>query len=483
MKTPLWSLVTGAVLVVVVLVALAPRAMAQNGLESASGETSLFQSSEGGFAIALDANDAKVSFTMNSSFFGFGAPRLIDDFERAPCGREEREAEKARKACEDPDSRCSQAHKSSLAECKKKPTSAEKDACTERADDTRLECQEGCYASEARTLLTCQNEIRKSLPCGAELDAFRATYKLCKGTKGCAQKELDEYSKCADQQRLVGWSNNLTLSFAAQDGERDLFSSGEFTPGVELTEKLGYQTELGDLGVVSGFFSGNVNVVDRKTAEESGEDVFKLSDTTGTTLQLGLGANWTPTPKTGTFGISGSWERNWNVPEAIKTSDVCVLKTQGTDTKGNPVTVSKCDDRYVGPIETNNGAVFRVDWASPRFRIGSWRAYSPGQIVYSKELSSAEMDALTSGDDPFSSSGILSNVSLGLIASSSVEVRDGSKPVYDFAIGPALYKAFQPLGILGAVLFEFNDINNASDEAPSFSDKFFVRLYVGVPFE
>jgi hypothetical protein len=376
----------------------------QNGLQDAGGNTSILQGARAGKSISLDVNDSRVSFTWNTSRLGaFGADVV----------------------------------------------------CTEL--DAKVEAILG---DRCRTL--------------APGDTIDACMERVRRTDRAFKDAEDERAACQARARgpLYGGSNNFTIAFAAQEGKRTLFDDDEFTPGAELHDKLGFTWEVGE-GFVGLFGSADLEVVGRKTAQTSPNPdnpnipLVDSNDDVGTTLDLGMGANWMPVAEAGVFGISAQWERNWNVPVAQQTSQVCGIQTVGTS-DDTPTTISKCSQRFVGPVKGGNGGVFRFDWVSPRWNPSTGKLDSIEQVP--THLSDEDFELFKTG------------VAGALIFGSQIRIRDDVKPEYNIAVGPALFKAYQPLAIIGAVLFEFDDLSNSSGQAPDFSDKFAVRLYIGAPF-
>lgn len=78
---------------------------------------------------------------------------------------------------------------------------------------------------------------------------------------------------------------------------------------------------------------------------------------------------------------------------------------------------------------------------------------------------------------------VVSNTpTLSFLASASTEVADGAKPIHSVAAGPMLHPPFTPLKVIAGVLFELDDLTNATGDAPDWEDRFAIRLYIGVPF-
>lgn len=71
---------------------------------------------------------------------------------------------------------------------------------------------------------------------------------------------------------------------------------------------------------------------------------------------------------------------------------------------------------------------------------------------------------------------------VSFLFSGSANTTHGDPPVYSVAAGPLLHPSFTPMKVVAAVLFELQDLTNATGEAPTFRDRFGIRLYIGVPF-
>lgn len=260
------------------------------------------------------------------------------------------------------------------------------------------------------------------------------------------------------------WQNNLTATIATQKGKRDLFSKGEFRPGFEILERLilvnnrpksDRQQDLG--GYTATFISVGFDFTLLKTVdyEDAAKTQLKLDEKVGRTLKLGLGFNWAPTDQY-VFGASANYLRNWSMPIQSRAKTACVEKAQGTNSQGEPVTVSDCSERYFGGVRNDNGGQFRLDFVGPRLNIRKIPADAKKEENLPPEI--------------------------GPIVALSAEVRDRRKPQYNFGLGPALYKGGRPNEIVAAILFELNDFTNGSGEFPDVSDRFAIRLYIGLPF-
>src|SRR6185503_4314588 len=96
-----------------------------------------------------------------------------------------------------------------------------------------------------------------------------------------------------------GWNNNLVNNFsllvAAQKGKRDLFSSGDFTPGLEVGDRIAWGHIDSHGGYKALFLSGAFQIARQKTADLE-DDVVVADDVTASTFTLGGGVNWMPGP-------------------------------------------------------------------------------------------------------------------------------------------------------------------------------------------
>lgn len=69
-----------------------------------------------------------------------------------------------------------------------------------------------------------------------------------------------------------------------------------------------------------------------------------------------------------------------------------------------------------------------------------------------------------------------------MIGAVSTDLRQYARTAYNIAIGPAVTPPLMPDNIVGALMLEVDDVTDASGQAPTFADRFAVRLYIGVPF-
>jgi len=249
---------------------------------------------------------------------------------------------------------------------------------------------------------------------------------------------------------------NLKVTLAAQKGKRDLFTKGDIVPGIALEGRQGwafYSMKLG-CGPCRGRFaavylSGSVEAANRKIAQREASGIFSLREETGTTGSIGLGAEFAPSIcHTLGLQVAPQWSRR--IPVAKTTQQVCVTRQVGIDEKGNPVVVSDCTERFVGPLADRRGLAVRMDYRGPRWPN---TAKTP-----------ADLGATVS---------ILGAVSMAAI--------DGQRPQYNVALGPGVF-APNSQKLVGALLLELNDVTNTTGQVPHLSDQLSMRAYVGLPW-
>jgi hypothetical protein len=263
---------------------------------------------------------------------------------------------------------------------------------------------------------------------------------------------------------------NTRFTIAAQKFKRDILSRGEITPGFEFEHRFTFAQHL--LGspsgqaqapgaasvtpVPSGFrifyagFRGDITQV--KTAVDAdgeGEEEIELGDATAGTLAFNGGVNFAPAANANVWGVGFEIRRGFSTPLAQRPSNVCTNSPLGVDGQGHEIVVSDCSNRFLGGVGDEWTGHIRTDVVTRRIQI------APG--------------------DPESST-------VGLIAAASANLSDRAKTTYNFALGPALYKAGSPYQVLAALLFEVEDATDARGQAEDFEDRIFIRLYLGVPF-
>ena len=352
------------------------------------------------------------------------------------------------------------------------------------------------------------------------------------------------------------WENNFRVKLSAEDGERDLFSDGRWVPGLELEERIVQIRNHSDTngGYTAAFLSLGYEVKSNSLARIGDGSVIETYEEMGQTPTVGLGLNWTPGEESFVLGFSATAGRGFNVPVARRTSQLCTQQAAGTNEEGDPVTVSRCGNRYLGEVHDTRTGEFRVDVLSPRLlvRIGSGaeearrlrakvdtalglsgnsslqrriseigareglltdsiaglerntrarrEALEGAREAPEHDVAAAER-ALTAAqreeenakksleevrklrEEVYRAEELASNApQVSLLASASTEVAEGAKPIHSIAFGPMLHPPFTPLKVIAGVLFELDDLTNATGDAPGWEDRFAIRLYIGVPF-
>jgi hypothetical protein len=253
----------------------------------------------------------------------------------------------------------------------------------------------------------------------------------------------------------VEWFRAGKLTLAADKGSRDLYVAGDFVPGGTIELRVGRTDNFsGSEGGFSALYaSASYDVAQWSIAEQGALDTLVLSEKTGSTLALGLGAQFAPTERV--FQATGVW--NHDVPTAARPSQVAVIRQMGVDAEGNAVVVTDLSDRYVGPTADSQGGTFRLDFTGPRWDLTAWEA-APNPLETKLPPTVA------------------------ILAAVSVSALHHELPVYDFAIGPGVFAPNRATGLLGAILFELTDFTNASGENPHLADQLGVRLHLGLPW-
>jgi hypothetical protein len=250
-------------------------------------------------------------------------------------------------------------------------------------------------------------------------------------------------------------SHTTRVAVATQKNKRSILARGEFSPSLTLERRefWGNQTKL---ALLNFYLGGRIEITDNSYAAytDATETIFNLDHEVGTTVALTLGTNifsnaaeW----RNGTLGLAVEARRGWNSPGIRTAQSVCVDKATAVDGDGNPVRVTKCEDRFVGALEDLNSLHARADFVGLRFRL-------PAQADTAR-------------------------MSIGVLAGVSSDLVRGNAPAYNFGIGPALFTPKNPDILVAALLFEVNDATNSSGQLDDFSDRLAVRLYLAVPFK
>lgn len=279
-----------------------------------------------------------------------------------------------------------------------------------------------------------------------------------------------------------------------------------------------------------------------RTVDGSRIETYERTGQTGT---LGLGYNWSPREAGPVLGLSATAGWGFNVPVARRPSQVCVQQASGVDKDGAPVLISSCQSRYVGEVHDLRTGEFRADLRSRNFvlplgrgtneartltraiddalKLSGRQSFASRSAAIADEekkaiviirpleeaagvtcdalktrpaaqtLTEAEARLKTACDrlafvrglrDKLTAAQTLTSdrPQISLLAAASTQVAQGAKPIHSVAAGPMLHPSLTPLKVVAGLLFELDDLTNATGEAPDWEDRFAIRLYVGVPF-
>ncbi len=235
--------------------------------------------------------------------------------------------------------------------------------------------------------------------------------------------------------------------FSANKGTRDLFEGGAFTPGYDLAFTVSHTSEHQNApGYRQVFLRAVLDSTAQKTVTAKGS-TLTLDSEAGVTAGAALGYNYAFTENL-IWGGSVVGQRLWNSTDGLDSKTVCVQDLAGTNTDGNVVTVSDCEDRFIGPLANKWGGQVRSDLA--------WNAAALG------------------GED---------SAMIGLLASASADVSQRTKTSFNISVGPAIFRPNHPTQVVFAALVEAIDIGNRLGQSPDLSDQLRFRVYVGLPVD
>lgn len=254
------------------------------------------------------------------------------------------------------------------------------------------------------------------------------------------------------------WDISAHFGIAAEKGKRSIFSSEGFTPGYELLLAVALVDELeSDCyesfpdgrcrksrrgGYHGPFLTLAAENVQRKTALIPASGIINFDSEIETKLSLAMGYRYAPSERH-TFGIGVEGQQNWSATKSLKTSRVCTTTGQAQDAKGNAVTISSCEDRYVNELPDLKGIKVRFDYHS----VLSISADKPG---------------------------------LGLLASGVWDKLEDLDATMSLAVGPVLLKANEPRKALAGLLLTATEFKSVNGLFNDFDDFFGVQLYISI---
>jgi hypothetical protein len=277
-----------------------------------------------------------------------------------------------------------------------------------------------------------------------------------RGRANCLSVPEEQQSECLedllDEALVQGDYLDLTFAISAKEGRRSLFAGGEITPGILASvmynsmHNLDHGQAAGvpgteSLNVVSWGIGPNIAWKSIDTWEEQG-DIVELNDESSVALGIEAGVAWTR-PRY-ELGLSFGGARRWNSTGLDKPSNVCVESRSEVDAEGDPVVISRCSERYAGPLSEDTITETRLD------------------IGY--RLANAM------------------STSVSIVGGGSLNTLSDADPYWSFRFGPVVHPARSPHQTLFAVLATFTDITDANDrDLRFFKDIFSIQLYLGIP--
>jgi hypothetical protein len=244
----------------------------------------------------------------------------------------------------------------------------------------------------------------------------------------------------------------FSAGFSATKGKRDLFAGGAVTPGVDLGLTVAHTIEKSGPGYhqfygrVRADWASRKIIVSMPPVDGTSAPRFERRSPSGVDLGVAGGYNAGLTEDF-VLGFGVIVERRWNSAKGLDVRQVCVEQLQGTLATGDPVRVSQCDERVVGPLRDGSAMQLRADLAHRFAAVGTEGA------------------------------------AVGILASASVDLAKQRRASYSFTVGPSLHRPKHPQQVVFAFLLEGVDVGNGLGNAPGWSERIRVRAYVGVPFE
>lgn len=240
-------------------------------------------------------------------------------------------------------------------------------------------------------------------------------------------------------------------SFAARKGVQDLFSSFDFTPGIDVGGRFAYvargrsgRYDAGFLGVTYTTHERRVIVFD--PVAQTG----MLGADQQRTFAAVIGYNHAFSDVT-ILGLAIEGRRELSTPGVEPAREYC---TPGTGPGGIPISV--CSDRYLAPLPDLWTGQVRMD-------------LSVGLAALGRPDAAAQ---------------------LGITTAASADFVQRAQASVNVAVGPSLHLSAypgQPIVVLLLGLqdiFDANDLRAGDPNPPAyFADHFVVRLVLGVPFK
>jgi hypothetical protein len=266
----------------------------------------------------------------------------------------------------------------------------------------------------------------RTFDCRAETDA-----------RECTKRELERRLNAPQ------WFLDGSVSVSGKEGKGSLFSGGTFNPEIQLSFSVDRTTRLPTEGLRHfHFYAGPTLSIKQIKAAVERAGVFELKDESNlaTGYQVGV-ISWMS--ETVRIGLSHSGAFAWNNPGDREPSQVCVESKQGLDSSGNPVTISECAERQIGPLPNEFVTQTRLDFVN---HFGSARRES------------------------FSVAGGV-----------GVSSEPGVSAKWNVTLGPVLHPRGRPYHSLLAVLLTVPDLTDVENKNKTIAEKLKLTMFLGIP--
>jgi hypothetical protein len=240
----------------------------------------------------------------------------------------------------------------------------------------------------------------------------------------------------------AGYGLSPYVGGGARMGQVDMFSEFDFNPGfvagVLAFKILGQDARARDVVFVSAGYRSTQRKLaefaeDTNTVHLSETVQRDVSGTVGLNLALGSQAQ---------MGVAGWIRREWSSPGVTPPVEVCV------QTVGGGIVVPSCESRYVVPLQDYWAGQVRADVL--------WNVVALG--------------------------GARSQPQLALLGSTSLDVGQEAAARWNVGAGVGVAPREYPGQVIVVLLLELYDVTDANGQAPDFTDRFVVRVVLGVPF-
>ncbi len=251
-------------------------------------------------------------------------------------------------------------------------------------------------------------------------------------------------SLCDGDCQPAGFGFAIHLSGAARKGQGGLFSQVAFVPGWKTGARITYASRGTERAYNVLFLGFSFSTTQRRTFEINADTTeARLDESSQHDVEFMVGFNHA-FDNGSILGVGALRRREFSTPGLSAAQEVCVPGTQ----QGSSVIFPLCSNRYRGPLGDRWLTQIRADVIRPLLVLGNAKL----------------------------------KPKLALIAAASIDLLEQSDPV-NFGIGPAIIPSIYDGHVITSLLLELYDAFDANGIAPSFGDRFVVRLGVSVPLE